>query len=171
MPTPPVYPTDLYSNIRTKIQLVRGIYELVLILVNDGLNVDMPGEEYTEAMERGEHLARPILIKTKDVDITGSGSFRVASFTSTTGAYTPLEFLKRIGRGSGLPSAIQTGRDNIEIRQYSWSEGSSETMILSPCVITNIGFNPKGDGDIGTITFDYVCHAKEPIIVQGEVLV
>lgn len=164
----PTYPNDVYSNIRTKVYLVRPGAWMQLLLVSEGVNVDDPNGEAVEVRERNEHLPVPILVKTGDTNITGSCTLKLADLVTASGDYSPLEFLKRVGRGSSLSSYYTTGKDNIEIRQVVSRDGKVETMRLYPCVISNVNFNPNGDNGVATLSFSYEAYMNSPVIAQGD---
>lgn len=164
----PTYPNDVYSNIRTKVYLVRPGAWMQLLLVSEGVNVDNPNGEAVEVRERNEHLSQPILVKTGDTNITGSCTMKLADLVTASGDYSPKEFLTKIGRGASLSPFYATGKDNIEIRQVMSRDGKVETMRLYPCVISNVNFNPNGDNGIATLSFSYEAYMNQPVIVQGD---
>ena len=171
MPTDytPATPADVKSFIRSKIYLVRPEGYMTILLVNEGLNVDNPREAFTEVRERNQHLPVVILVKTADSNMTGSVTAKVSEFYSTSGGYTMLEFLTKTGRASALSGVLSCEKDTITIKQVTWTADRTETMILTPCAISNVNFNPNGDNGIGTLSFQYEAFANEPTIVTGDI--
>ncbi len=171
MPTDytPATPMDVKSFIRSKIYLVRPEGYMTVLLVNEGLNVDNPREAYTEVRERNQHLSVPILVKTGDSIMTGSCTAKVSEYYSTSGGYSLYEFLTKTGRASGLTGVLTSEKDTITIKQVTWTADKTETQVLSPCVVTNVNFNPNGDNGVATLSFQYECFANEPTIVAGDV--
>jgi hypothetical protein len=64
---------------------------------------------------------------------------------------------------------LTSEKDTITIKQVTWTADKTETQVLSPCVVTNVNFNPNGDNGVATLSFQYECFANEPTIVAGDV--
>ncbi len=146
---------------------------LELTLDQGSIKYSIQAGKVSEVKVRGKRIPgrKPIAVETEDGMVTGSGSFLVASYRSTTGAYTPAEFLQRKGRASGLVSTLDGGAFAIRIKLKKGDPETGtiqETLIFGFARITKLDDDPQGADGKTLMNFEFEDYESEPTVIQGD---
>jgi len=126
------------------------------------------GREYTEAMSADRHgTTKPVLVATKDGNVTGSVSLLVKSFWGAT-AVTPYEFLTFTAGASAYASTALGSKKalSIEVATAGAAEdgNTAQTILFAYAVPTSVSIDPAGTDGMFTLSFDFVDHENAPTI-------
>lgn len=147
-------------------------HSLVLELDQGGISYTIEGNKRSEAMERDNHVAgRPIIVKTGEGNITGSASFLIQQYYSSTGPWSPYEWLMRENRASGLSSTCDGGEWSFRLKVRCLDPNTkavAETVLFKYLIPANIKIDPAGADGKALCSFDFTDYEAAPEIFQGE---
>lgn len=141
-----------------------GANTLTFIFMQSDIEWTIETAPYTEARERNKHRATPVLRKTGDGNVTGSGSLLVASFLGSADE-TPYDVLTLTGTASAW--ATRAAGDKIALRGVltvtGGGGGATQTVTFAYMVFTNVKVSPSGGDGLFMLTFDFVDHENYPV--------
>ena len=148
-------PTNVATKQGRTLQLFdgAGIY-LTLPLVQDVITVANEGDTNVEARHRDEHLATPIVLRTKSANMTGSASFLLSADYGGTAA-----------EKQALPNTWMT-------RQRAQAAGLTSTLPSSMAVYGAWAFGMRvyDPATNSTKTYRYVCPEKPTDSFENDLL-
>lgn len=149
-----------------------GMHTLILELDQGSISYTIEGNKRSEAMERDNHVAgRPIIVKTGEGNITGSASFLVQQYHSTSGPYSPYEWLNHENRAGGLSSTVDGGEWAFRIKVKCLDPNTravAETSLFKYVIASNIKVDPAGSDGKSLCSFDFTDYETTPEIFQGD---
>lgn len=164
--------TKLYTLLGTEVIFEDAAgHTLTLELDQGGVKYSITAGKVSEAKTRGKREpGPPIVVETEDGMVSGSISFLIKAYRSTSGAYTPMEFVQRKGRAAGLVSTLSGGAWGFRIkvrRKDPETEAVAETAIFSYCRPNKLDEDPGGSEGKSLAGFEFDDFESEPTIIQG----